>query len=279
MKKLLLINFLIVLSCNYIYSQCADTNNIYSFTYNGKTYEVVKENKTWADAAACAVERGGILAEINDSLEQDAIYNELSTNAGIVLANTTALDGGNASYVWLGGNDLAVEGNWVWDGNNMNATTQFWMGNASGNPVGGLYSNWGNEPDNFNNFQHCLGLALTQWPINSGSLGSASQWNDINESNDIYYIIEYGSLNVPKNELNDVKIFPNPVEKTLNIINEGNEIGIKNINIINQLGQRIVIKTNNFDNEIDVSYLLSGLYFIELTLNSNQRILKKFIKK
>jgi hypothetical protein len=45
----------------------------------------------------------------------------------------------NASAVWrwLGANDIAVRGEWRWpDG------TQFWAGAQSGNPVGGLYSNW-----------------------------------------------------------------------------------------------------------------------------------------
>ena len=61
--------------------QCADTSNIYAFKYNSKTYEVVKENKSWVDAAACAVQKGGILTEINDSAEQNAIYDELNNNA------------------------------------------------------------------------------------------------------------------------------------------------------------------------------------------------------
>ena len=52
---------------NISFSQCADTSNIYSFAYNGHTYEVIKENKTWTDASLCAVSRGGYLVEINDS--------------------------------------------------------------------------------------------------------------------------------------------------------------------------------------------------------------------
>ena len=37
------------------FGQCADNSNIYSFVYGGKTYEVIRENKTWSDAAACAL--------------------------------------------------------------------------------------------------------------------------------------------------------------------------------------------------------------------------------
>ena len=70
---------------NYlVLGQCANSSNIYSFVYNGKTYEIIKENKTWADAASWAVERGGILTEINNVSEQNAIYTELiSTNKKI----------------------------------------------------------------------------------------------------------------------------------------------------------------------------------------------------
>jgi len=58
-------------------AQCASAANIYSFTYNGKNYEVVRQNTTWINAASCAVTRGGYLAEINNASEQTAIYNEL----------------------------------------------------------------------------------------------------------------------------------------------------------------------------------------------------------
>jgi hypothetical protein len=112
------------------YGQCATTSNIYAFNYNSKTYEVVKENKSWVDAASCAVERGGILTEINDLAEQSAIFGALDNNANITTNNTIAPDGGGA-YVWIGGNDIATEGNWVWDGNNDGTSTQFWQGDKT----------------------------------------------------------------------------------------------------------------------------------------------------
>ena len=78
-------------------AQCANTNNIYSFEFDGRTYEVIKENKTWIDAVACAIERGGKLAEINDVNEQNEIQNQVILNAGINTANTTATDGGGGA--------------------------------------------------------------------------------------------------------------------------------------------------------------------------------------
>ncbi len=187
LKMLVLIaNFLI---CSYsVLGQCTDTSNIYSFVHDGKIYEVIKENKTWVDAAACAVERGGILTEINDTSEQNAIFTELNSNAGINVNNTVAPDGGGGSYVWIGGNDLSVEGNWVWDGDNDNNGTQFWMGTSTGNPVGGLYNNWGNEPDDFQG-QDALGLSLNGWPF-----GVAGQWNDVDHINTLYFVVEHSAV-------------------------------------------------------------------------------------
>ncbi len=171
-------------------STCANPANIYTFQYNGKTYELVRENKTWTEAAACAVERGGYLAEINDAAENTAIFNELMNNAGITLSNTVSNSGGAASYVFLGGNDIDAEGTWVWNGNNDAITTQFWQGDASGLPVNGLYNNWGIEPDNFGN-QDALGLGLNVWPQPTGGLGTAGQWNDIPATDALYYLIEF----------------------------------------------------------------------------------------
>lgn len=182
-NRLTLLLFL-VLGNYYVFAQCADSTNIYSFVFDGKTYEVVKENKNWMEAVSCAVERGGILAEINSVEEQNGIFSQLS-NAAIINNSTVAPDGGGGAYIWLGANDLSTEGNWVWDGNNDGIDSQFWLGTASGNPVGGLYNNWGNEPDDFLG-QDALGLSLNGWP-----LGVAGQWNDVNHQNILYYLIEY----------------------------------------------------------------------------------------
>lgn len=178
---------LLIASPYFADAQCANQNNIYTFVHNGKSYEVVRENKTWASAAACAVARGGMLAEINDQAEQTAIFNAVSNNANITNSSTTAPDGGGGAYVWIGGNDLAIEGNWVWNGDNDNTSTQFWQGTASGNAVGGLYNNWGNEPDDYLG-QDALALSLNGWP-----LGVAGEWNDVDHNNTLYFVIEYAS--------------------------------------------------------------------------------------
>jgi len=262
---------------------CVDINNIYSFTYNSTVYEIVKENKSWVDAAACAVERGGILVEINDTLEQQAIFNQLQNNAGITVSNTVAPDGGGASYVWIGANDISTEGEWFWDGDNDNIGAQFWQGGpaaSGGTPVGGLYNNWGTEPDNSGNIQDAAGIAITQWPVNSGSLGSAGQWNDIDKSNTLHYIIEYPStLNTIDQSVNDINVYPNPVNDILTIDNIKDQI--KSIEVLNSQGQIIKTIESNLKTEsirLNFSDLNQGIYFISIRYENGSSTLKKVIK-
>lgn len=275
--KISLITIIFILSCDYIvFGQCVNISNVYPFVYNGKNYEVIKENKTWINAAACAVERGGMLTEINDLAEQNAIFNELASNAGINTNNTVAPDGGGASYVWIGGNDLTDEGDWVWDGDNDNNGTQFWMGDFKGNPVGGLYNNWGNEPDNYGAGQNGLGLALTNWPF-----GNAGQWNDISHANTLYYVIEYSTI-LSTEDLGfntKIKLFPNPVVDFVTI--ETNGIDIREIVILNSSGQTsktINVKGGLSSKKIDLSNLNNGIYFINIRSQNGESIIEKIIK-
>jgi len=208
-------------------TQCVDLANIYSFTYDNRTYHIAKENKTWSEAENCAIEQGGILARINDANEQAALWNELQNNAGIVLANTVASNGGGASYVWIGGTDIVSEGVWIW---NDGTGDQFWSGGTGGVPVGGLYSNWGTEPDNAGN-QDGLSIALTQWPIGSGNLGNAGQWNDLKVSDSLYFIIEYPIL-LSDDEINvdnNVILYPNPATDIEQNIKKFETISISNL--------------------------------------------------
>lgn len=205
MKRKHFLMLIMILVVQKIYPQCTPAPaNIYSFTSNGTTYDIVKENLNWIGAAACAVFKGGKLAEINSQTEQDTLFYHINL-ANINAANTIASDGGGASYLSIGGNDLTSEGVWVWDGDNDGNSVQFWQGTATGFPVGGLYNNWGNEPDDWNG-QDCPGLAYTNWPF-----GVAGQWNDIDETNLLYYVIEYpNTTSIPENKIYPFSIYPNP---------------------------------------------------------------------
>jgi len=266
---------ILLMSYYLVIGQCASTSNIYSFVYNGKTYEVIKENKTWEDAVTCAIERSGILVEINDASEQNAIFTELSSNASIIVNNTVALDGGGASYVWIGGNDLSVEGDWIWDGDNNGTGPQFWLGNFNGSSVGGLYNNWGNEPDDFNG-QDALGLALTNWPF-----GVAGQWNDVDQTNTLYYIVEHPTiLGVKDMEFNnEINLYPNPLIDILTIESDGTDLF--KIIIFNSLGQEVRIvdlEKNVTSKTIDLSNLNNSVYFIKISSRNGKSTIKKIIK-
>lgn len=194
---------------NYSCSKDGDDDNAtpYDFIYGGHSYQVVKTSKTWTEAAADAVAKGGYLVEIGSKGEQDAVYKSIS-NAGISTTYTTVNDGGGIAYIWIGATDRASEGSWMWNGaNNTTGGTAFWEGTASGKAVNNSYVNWGgtsisklNEPDNFKdaqlspNGQNVAAIGLANWPEGSSSkdaLGVAGEWNDIADTNKLYYVIEF----------------------------------------------------------------------------------------
>ncbi|MBU0475311.1 MAG: T9SS type A sorting domain-containing protein [Bacteroidetes bacterium] len=174
----------ILLASNLLAQTEIDSTDIFTFTYSGNKYEIIKQTFNWEAVAQIANERGGILAEINSQEEQDTIFHYLQ-NCDIDISKTISTGGGGASYVWIGGTDIKEEGKWFWDGNFDGIGKQFWEGTKTGNSVNGLYNNWGNEPDNVGN-QDAIGLAISNWPY-----GIAGQWNDLQKQDLLYSVIEY----------------------------------------------------------------------------------------
>ncbi len=273
-KTSLLILFTLLIS--NAFSQCADTANIFTFTYNGKTYEVVKELHPWDSASACAVERGGYLVEIGDQAEQNAVYDAIINGAGVSPTYVIVGNGGGIAYVWTGATDQNVEGTWLWDGDNDNAGINFWNGEGAagannGAPVGGAYNNWGgastgtpNEPDNWGSNQNYCGLALAGWPSGTTILGMAGEWNDIIGTSEIYYVIEYDSTTTGINSYKsqELNIYPNPSNGIINV--EGNNI--ETIEIVDLSG-RIMKFSKSSTN--DVSELKKGFYFVKVKTRDN----------
>ena len=170
------------------------------FHFNGHRYKIIKTALSWGDASAAAQSDNGYLANIGSIEENHEIYSRLNRYiAESEYNNTSSTNGGNAAYVWIGASDSDSEGDWIW----VNNGQQFWTGlnaNNGGTPIAGQYNNWGHhsgndgaqmEPDNSGNQQDHAAIALTEWQLGSGNLGQASQWNDLNEANLLYYIIEY----------------------------------------------------------------------------------------
>lgn len=275
----------------YVNAQtCAGASDIYSFNYDGHTYEVVKENKNWTDAAACAVARKGYLAEINDAAENAAIFDELANNAGITLSQTSTSNGGGASYVWIGGNDIPTEGTWIWDGDNTGNSSQFWSGTyLSGNVSNNAYNIWGttggtqNEPDNYqtaNGYQDGLAIALNAWPthVSAGQgLGAASQWNDITDTETIFYLIEHDTVlsNAAPEQIEDSRVFIYENQLFIEAVNTP----IASVVLYDLTGKIVFsLATEAIPKPIDVSQFVTGIYLTEIFAQNGNTFVQR-VKK
>ena len=202
MKKVFL-SLVLIIAAISLFSQCANDTNIYRFDYAGHSYEVVREEVTWINAATCAVQRGGYLVDISSQAEQDTIYDAIINGAAVSPTYTSISNGGGIAYVWIGATDAAQEGTWIWDGDNNGLGVNFWNGEGAngannGSPSGGAFTYWGgtaagtpNEPDDFGGAQDCGAIGLTGWPSGTTNLGDTGEWNDIQTGSLCYYVIEY----------------------------------------------------------------------------------------
>jgi hypothetical protein len=275
----------------FLFSQCADEQNIYKFSFNGEKYEIVKEMRTWENAAQCAVERGGYLVEINSKEEQDTIYKAILA-AGIPKNYTQVPDGGGTAYIWIGATDKEQEGKWIWDGKNQGKGINFWTGQGTagannGQIINDSYVNWGgastgtfHEPDNYNNSQNAAAIALDGWPLGSTLLGSPGEWNDINENNTLYYIIEIdNNSGVLENEFKTNPIFSfNSFSNNCIISNLQQN---SQISLFDFLGNNILNyynKNTNPEVSLDLKDIASGLYFVLIKGKTNNNYFYKFLK-
>ncbi|XP_061185479.1 C-type lectin domain family 4 member K-like [Saccostrea echinata] len=103
--------------------------------------------KTWINAQRDCLSNGSRLTEIETVEEYDFVKN---------IAREL-----NAEYVFIGGTDAFEEGNMVW-----------WSTLQSVDP--GLHHLWSpNQPDNFNNNEHCMNLIKPEdYKLNDGSCQS-----------------------------------------------------------------------------------------------------------
>lgn len=270
--KQLTLLFTLVLFSNFGFSQCADSSNIYSFVYGGHSYDVVKENKTWTEASNCAVSLNGYLAEISDTAEQVAIFNELTTNAGIVIANTENQFG--TASVWLGGSDAVTEGEWIWDGDNDGLGSQFWSGGPSGMAIGGSFTHWGTspaEPDNSGG-QDYLTIIIKPTAVNYGL------WNDLISTNTIYYLVEYDFVaSTTALEQSTFKIYPNPFQDVITI---EHSTPIAQIAIYDLVGQLVMsVSPSDIDGStIDLSGLSRGSYILNVGFENGQEMSQQINK-
>lgn len=82
-------------------------------------------------------------------------------------------------------------------------------------------------------------------------------------------------LSINEQTLNEIVILPNPASQTLGILNS--VLPLKEVSVIDFQGKTIKTLNEGFEN-IDVSNLSNGVYFLKISSENTQTI-KKFIKK
>jgi hypothetical protein len=185
-------------------SSCDDDHGNFTFQHKGKTYAIVKDRKTWEQAAAYAVKHDARLIEIMDTDLQSEVMYQLDQGARVSPAYTSIKDGGCVAYLWIGATDKAKEGNWIWDGANVGRGPLFFTGQGANGKADGhaiTYVNWGGtakgkiqEPDNYAGHQNAAAIALAPWPDSSAALGQAGEWNDLDINDKLYFIIQYNKM-------------------------------------------------------------------------------------
>lgn len=75
----------------------------------------------------------------------------------------------------------------------------------------------------------------------------------------------------------DVKIYPNPAHDFLRIVSKN--ANLKSGAIFNTIGQKLAsFSINNSENQIDISRLNSGIYFVQIEMLTGDMVVKKFVK-
>jgi hypothetical protein len=127
---------------------------------NGHYYKIFGPTLTWAQGKAKASASGGYLATISDAAENEWIMGMFRPVSDVG---------------FIGANDIAAEGVWVWDQTRAN----FWNGAANGTAVPGFYTNWNTGEPNNANGEHVATVHL-----------GSGVWNDLNVARERYCIIE-----------------------------------------------------------------------------------------
>ena len=190
---------------------------------SNQTYLIINNTLSYSDAKVAAEALGGTLAIITSQAENDYIYQLLSQstiiNDGISYAN----DGGGTMYAWIGASDSTTEGLWKWvDGTELEYN--YW---GSGTDYYGIPFS---EPDNFTDPQYApigqdyAAISLESWPYGAPfSLGSPGQWNDLNGSNKLSYVVEIPNASATNQA---------PVANNDTAITTNEDIAYNNINVL-----------------------------------------------
>lgn len=84
-------------------------------------------------------------------------------------------------------------------------------------------------------------------------------------------------LSLSNFDIEDIRIYPNPVNEILNL-EHLRDVIIKRIIIFDLHGKELLLEEKNFF-QIDVSNLNTGMYFISIESNIGKKLLNKFMKR
>jgi hypothetical protein len=88
------------------------------------------------------------------------------------------------------------------------------------------------------------------------------------------YIATLSNNDFSFNNVNNIKVFPNPSSNFFKIVSDTK---VEKITLFDTLGKEILIQTQN-NSEVNIEKLSEGIYLIEI-ISENKKVYKKFIKK
>ncbi|MGB0850522.1 MAG: T9SS type A sorting domain-containing protein, partial [Bacteroidia bacterium] len=128
-------------------------------------------------------------------------------------------------------------------------------------------------------FRIGLSSSLSSGTTISNRAGVIMDYYEQESTNTVYAVVNSLTLSVEDNQKEQyaLKVYPNPVRTKLFIHNTQND-EIRSVRVYSSKGQLVLEKNRFFDNSIDLSSLISGVYFISLLNTSNKYSYSKVIK-
>jgi hypothetical protein len=124
----------------------------------------------------------------------------------------------------------------------------------------------------------CNSESITDVTVTPNSLYYLQVWSDPNRSLAGWFnlTVQDGLLSTPENILNEISVYPNPIQNLLKVKSNNT---ISSINVYNVLGQRVdESQPNAMETQIDLSSLQSGLFLVEITIGK-QKTTYKIVKQ
>jgi hypothetical protein len=109
------------------------------------------------------------------------------------------------------------------------------------------------------------------WRVRANVSGNVSLWSAV------WSFTTNSTLTNPDYEISsEIELFPNPVQKILNI--KANQI-IKEINVFDMLGKKVIVNQADDKKQINVASLVKGMYIISVECEDDKTFSLKFIKE